>query len=563
MVRWGWLALACLGCPAPGTGEPPGDRGPADADTDTDADTDADTDPTGTTDLPPVPASASSAGPVACADPSDRANLGSYELKHAPEMPLEGAFLAGGGIVAADFTGDGQTDFFLPSEQAVQFWIQTATGDLSEQHLEAFGVDTLPMAVGGVAGDLDDDGDMDLVVTRFDATIQVWRNDGSGRFADVSASAGVDQKVAKWQSASLADWDLDGDLDLAVGAYGEKPEDAFSTQLPPGDPSAFYVNDGDGTFTDRSDLLPAWVQEAYTFMTAWYDVNGDHYPELFVVNDFASWRHSEMLINLGGTGFALAGAATTGFQQDFFGMGLGVGDVNYDDQPDFLLTSWKDVALLTTFDSALGLLWVDSAASAGITWHEGQIYGWGTELYDADNDMDLDAVIGYGLWSAYPYNRDRQPDSLWLNRGTTPLAFDEVADSPEWQLKDESVTRGVAVVDVNRDGWLDLIKRDLRADTLLRIARCGEAAWIEVLPRQSGRNAFAIGAKVRVTAGGVRQTRWVQAGSSSMYTSLPPEVHVGLGDHATADVEIVWPDGRVSSLPNLDTRQRYTVTRQD
>ncbi|MBA2322363.1 MAG: CRTAC1 family protein [Deltaproteobacteria bacterium] len=559
-MRWPLCAvLAAIACGGPPDGD--SDRGVADDTDDTDAPL-----PTGAT----VPAVVTASAPIACAAPDTR-NTSRFELRNAPEMPLPSAELVGGGIVAADFTGDELLDIFLMSESDRQFFVQQSDGTFDDVAAAAMGPTDVSAGVGGSAADYDGDGDLDLLVTRFDRPVKLLQNDGIGHFTDVTDAAGIGVKSEKWQSSSWGDFDGDGWLDLVVGAYGAKPEDAFATDQLPGDPKALYRNNGDGTFTDRSDLLPSWVHEAYTFMTAWYDLNGDSYPELFFVNDFAAWRHSVFLWNRGGVSFEMADSALTGFQPSIFGMGFAVGDLNGDQLPDSVITSWKDIAVMTTLlqDEPLpngdpDLLFLEGAGAAGIyVYPEApvyQSYGWGADLADLDNDADLDALVGYGWWSIYEFNHVDQPDSLFLNDGTG--RFVDASTDPLWDLDDRSATRGVLTADLNRDGWLDVLKRDLTGPTLLRLAECGAEAWSTVSLRMTGPNTRAIGARIDLTADGKTQTRWIESGSRSMYSGGPPEAHFGLGAASLVErIEITWPDGEISRVANQGVRQHLTITR--
>jgi hypothetical protein len=314
------------------------------------------------------------------------------------------------------------------------------------------------------------------------------------------------------------------------------------------------------------------VQESYTFETAWYDLNGDSYPELFFVNDFAPYRHSVLLWNEGGTSFSLGDSSCNGFLQGIFAMGFAVGDLNGDRVPDSIVTSYKDIGVLVSLASANPscnatepYLWIESSASAGIevrvdAGDNQQSYGWGTELADFDNDADLDAVIGYGWWSSYPANHEDQPDNLYLNDGDG--TFTDHSIDPLWNLADRSATRGVLAADLNHDGWMDLLKRDLMGPTLLRIANCGASPWVEVALAMPAPNTHAVGARIDLTVGGVTQTRWIESGSRSLYVGGPPEAHFGLGTAETIDrLEITWPDGEISRFFALSARQRYTISR--
>ena len=135
--------------------------------------------------------------------------------------------IMGGGVALADVDGDGDLDaYFVQSghepstsvpEQAPANALYLNRGDGRFAHAADSGADDRGYGMGVVAGDYDNDGDIDLYVTNLGANA-LLRNDGEGRFVDVAAAAGVDD--AGWgTAAAFADFDADGDLDLFVVNY--------------------------------------------------------------------------------------------------------------------------------------------------------------------------------------------------------------------------------------------------------------------------------------------------------------------------------------------------------
>ncbi|MGC6493331.1 MAG: CRTAC1 family protein, partial [Myxococcota bacterium] len=247
------------------------------------------------------------------------------------------------------------------------------------------------------------------------------------------------------------------------------------------------------------------------------------------------------------------------FQIPFAGMGVGLGDVNGDEVPDFLQSSWRDTSLLLSVDGA----WWEYAANRGIEpdWKgpRQQIFGWGAELADMDLDGDLDGVIVYGHWDEYGPQL-LQVDALYIQKedGT----FEDKA--LEWQLDQDGIGRGMAISDLNQDGYPDVVKRHLGAATPMLLSECGDRSWLNIKPRQPGReNVYAVGARVRVVAGDTVWTRTIHAGSTSMYSSGPPEALFGLNALPAVDtVEVIWPDGASTVLEGpVTTRQILEVHR--
>ncbi len=533
----------------------------ADADGDTvDADDTPDTD----TDTPPQPSGPAPAltsdGVVAC-DPSEaaaRVSDGPYRLLDGgpgwdaqPVDPEHPSLFVGGGVTVADLDGDGRLDVALPArDDRFALLLQTSPLQFTDGSAR---LPPVPERTGGaVPIDLDADGDLDLHITVWRGPDLLLRNDGD-RFVDIATTVGFGASESRVVGAAWADHDRDGDLDAFVGGYG-----ATGAPLPDGDPSHLWIQGSDGTFTDRiaplGDSHP--LKRAHTFGGRWTDADGDGDLDLFMVNDFG-WRYPTLLLSNDGAGELLRDELV-GVEVVAENMGLGAGDVNGDLVPDFLVAAWDKVALLVSSEGT----WYDEAAATGLALADTQHVAWGADLVDVDNDGDLDASVAMGFLNVQSNNVNPrvQPDALWVREGA---AWTDMA--PAWGLDDGGRARGFVWVDIDRNGWLDLVTRDLRGPARIHLARCGEAAWLGVRLRQPGPNPDAIGARVLVRAeiGGAELTQWreITAGGLTYASAGPTEVHVGLGDATAATIEVRWPDGQVDVVPDVDARQWVTITR--
>jgi hypothetical protein len=141
-----------------------------------------------------------------------------------------------------------------------------------------------------------------------------------------------------------------------------------------------------------------------------------------------------------------------------------------------------------------------------------------------------------------------------------------VDEAPDWGVDDLGTGRGFVVVDLDDDGWLDIVKRDLAGPSRSYVSRCGRNHYMKVELRDpASMNRFAIGATVRVVLDDGRSlVRWVNAGGTGFGTGGPPEVHFGLGEDRVIDrVEVTWPDGQISWVGfGLPSDQTLTVTRE-
>ncbi|HHO51966.1 MAG TPA: CRTAC1 family protein, partial [Deltaproteobacteria bacterium] len=316
--------------------------------------------------------------------------------------------------------------------------------------------------------------------------------------------------------------------------------------------------------TDASELLPQALHDSYTLGGGWIDLDDDGWLDLYSVNDVGHVQPNVVVWNRGGA-LVYDPEEASGLVVGAAGMGLAWGDLNGDLRPDLVIPAWGELFYLQSVASID--VWVDATESSGITLLDGQKPGWGSELFDIDNDGDLDLISQFGFIADHGNpgwgNPRYQPDVLFINEGTpTDPTFTEQGSS--WGLDDMSANRGVAVVDLNRDGFLDIVKHDLRGSIRIWMARCGDASWLRVHLEQPGTmNQHAVGAKIRVWSGEQVWTRTIRAGGSSIGVSLPPEAHFGLGQRDTIDrIEVTWPDGAVSSYDKeFLTRQEIRIIR--
>ena len=560
--RMAWMGVAVAGAchpdcpPVSDTSPETGDTAPSDTPTDTPTDTPAETDPPGPTS---APALFGASGVRLCADPSAR-DVAPFDRLAARSQELweEGAYrLEGGAIAVADFTGDNKLDLFLPSSRSAQFHHQRAGVVFNEGYDDRFAGIGLSRSSGVAVADVDADEDLDLLVVRYGEPVKLLINDSTGFFLDRTEAAGLVTESRLFQSATFGDLDDDGDLDLFLGVYGPKPPDAHAplSEFLEGDPSYLFENQGDGRFVDVSDRLPPSVQTAHTFQGVIHDFDNDGRDDLLVVNDFGWARPSVLLWNRPEGLVEDDGSA--GFAKPFAGMGAALGDLNADGIVDVFQSSWRESSLLV---SAAGAWW-ESASSAGLLpdWDgpKGQVFGWGTELVDIDADGDLDLPIAHGYWDEYGEFPEER-DALFIQ--TSPLRFEDQASL--WGVDDPGASRGLVAVDINDDGYPDLARRILGDRTPMDLSRCGSHAWLKVRTKAPAPNTFAIGARVRVIAGGVVQDRWVRTGGTSLYAAYHPEVLFGLGDTSRIDrLEILWPDGATSWWEDVDARQTLEIVR--
>lgn len=575
-----FLALLIVGCSDGTDTEPETDDtsateetspvSPTDTDDSGESDTDQGTDtPTdsGETDLPQPPNAVWTLDPqVTCADPSLREET-KYTL-HTPQgdwasqpyNPASNSLFIGGGVTVADFDGDDLLDIMLTSvTDEMLYYGQTA--DLSFERRD---LPTMPIkTTGSTAADYDGDGDLDLFVSSFRQGIELLVNDGSGVFSTADLGTLLDVEVPtelRAMAVSFADYDLDGDLDFFLPGYGAI---GGSSGLPPGDRNYLFTHQADGTFQELlgDPITNLAMRESHTFGGAWWDVDTDGQLDLLLLNDFGTRIKSQVVLQAQGSFDSSFPVRDLGYNGE--AMGLSFGDLNGDQIDDLFFAAWDDYGLLMS-DAATGT-WINEATIRGVIadYDRGHNVAWGSEFVDIDNDTDLDLMIAHGFLPVNAANHENpqiQRDAIWINtpdENGLPF-FEDVAE--DWGMDQGSRGRGFVTVDINRDGWLDVVKRDLRGPTTLHLANCGEEAWLVFDFQRSDKNTEAIATRVKITHGDQVWWRTLRAGGTNYQSMGPAELHFGLGDIDTVElVEVYWPDGEVSTYENLPTRRYVHV----
>jgi cytochrome oxidase Cu insertion factor (SCO1/SenC/PrrC family) len=257
----------------------------------------------------------------------------------------------GTAVAAADVDGDGRLDLYFANQAGKNSLYRNLGGGRFEDITARAGVAVGDRAsVGAAFADIDNDGDPDLFVTTVREGNILFRNDGGGKFTNITAQAGVEGTKGHSSGAVFFDYDGDGLLDLFVTNVGQytrtdqprRPDglwvsfgDAFAGHLHPerSETSILYHNLGNGRFEDvtRSSGLvhKAWSGEATPF-----DYDADGRPDLYVA---AMQGHDEVWYNLGGGRFQNRGRQM--FPATPWGaMGVKVLDWNGDGQFDLFVT---------------------------------------------------------------------------------------------------------------------------------------------------------------------------------------------------------------------------------
>ena len=534
--------------------------------------------------------------PVIFTDITHAAGLDKFLHKSGTPQKMTIVETPGSGVALLDYDNDGWLDIYLVNgstfealkgkEPAPRAMLLHNNHDGTFTDVtEKAGVANERWGFGAVAGDFDNDGWPDIYVSNFGKN-RLYHNNHDGTFTDVAEKAGV--TVGGWSAgATWGDYDHDGRLDLFVPGYvkfdPDHPPIAGKGGIPagycqfrgidvmcgprglPGESDHLFHNNGDGTFTDVS--VKAGVSDPrgyYGLASAFVDVDDDGWVDLVVANDSVPRylyrnKHDGTFEDIS----YLSGFALNDEGREQASMGIAVGDYNRDGKVDFYVTNFSD-DYNTLFRNDGDASFSDVSFAAGIANPTIPFLGWGTGFLDYDNDGLLDVFVANG--HVYPGVDKQDWGTTWaqrplLFRNLDGSKFEEVPPATGSGLADVICARGAAFGDLFNDGHIDVVLNVMDSHpVLLRNVVKNSNHWIAFkLVGGPKSPKDAVGAKIFVTAGGVRQRADVFAGGSYA-SSSDPRVHFGLGSAAKIDkVEIVWPSGTKQEILPPAVDRIFTV----
>lgn len=491
---------------------------------------------------------------------------------------------ASGGAAAGDYDGDGFVDLFLvggmDGSRSDMLWRNAGDGTFEAVIDAGFEQSALGHSNGPLFADVDGDGLLDLLVggvasRAFTGVIrpprlQAYRNLGDGRFSLVTEESGLTARIST-ASMSMADYDLDGDLDLAIGHWtlSEKPQDEY-----------LWENIGGFQFrgATRSAGVAAALTTNFVLTPVFSDIDADAWPDLLFVSDFGNTQ-----VFLNQNGFFREGT-DPGVITDENGMGTALGDYDGDGDLDWFVTSIFDPG---ERDESSQSIYAWGASGNRLYRNEGGgvfrdvtdvagvrrgAWGWAACFADFDNDGHLDIfhVNGYGdprmrFWRDVAAQYVNDSSKLFMSNGDG--SFTEKA--AEYGIADTGQGRGVVCFDFDRDGDLDiLVANNGQPARLYRNDFGNQQNHLAVKLEGRAPNTQAIGAWVSIEAGGRKQVREIRAGSNYL-SQDPAEAHFGLGDLAAVDrIEIIWPaiqgEARHRTVfEGVDTNQLLVIPHPD
>lgn len=496
--------------------------------------------------------------------------------------------IVGGGALVFDYDEDGWPDLFfvngrpLPGDRGGdgatvgnRLYRNRGDGTFEDRTAEAGLLDApedLRYGMGGVAGDFDDDGDADLLLTHFGAE-RLYRNLGDGTFREAPGAAGASDR--RWTtSAALLDAEGDGDLDIYAANYLDfsldRHRDCVSPvrdllaychpQEYPGAADSFFENLGDGRF--RASPVPG-SEEGKGLGVVVTDLAGDGAPEIYVANDTTPNFLFRVEAGPAGVAFRETGfAAGVAYNEEGLpeaGMGADWGDPDGDGRMDLIVTNF-DFETNTLYRNLGGGLFLDATAAFGLGAESLTELAFGCDFADFDNDglVDLAVANGHILDNIAEIQSNltfAQPGQLFRNRGGRFVR----APGSEGDFARPRVGRALATLDYDRDGDLDLALASNRGPAELLAneggAALGNALGFRLVGVRANRDGIGASLTVEVPAlsgNGPAVRREERRAGGSYLSQHDPVVWFGIGAASgVAAAEVRWPSGLVEPLGAL------------
>lgn len=434
----------------------------------------------------------------------------------------------GMGCAAADYDNDGDMDLYVTNYGPNFFYSNNGDGTFTNIIDNAICQSNL-LSTGVAFADYDLDGWLDLVVADYLDLNSIQRKPGEP------------EKSAEWRGFAVFP--------------GPRAYQAQGISL--------FHNNKDGTFEDVTTFSKLMdVPPAYSFTCLWVDVNHDRYPELYVANDSMP---SYFYMNNGDGTFSenglLAGVAYSEDGTEMASMGADFGDGNNDGEWDLTVTNFSEEPYSVLFGIGNGMF-EDASYTSQVGHATYSSLGWGAHWMDFDNDGDEDLLYCNG--HVYPEadhpdvdTSYAQPAQMFVNNGNR--LFDETKSlGGDFHLP--RVGRGSAIGDIDNDGDLDIVMNTLNGNAVvLRNDGGNNNNWLQIQLQGAESNRNGIGCTVKIKDSEWTAMKAVWSGSGFLSQSSMV-IQIGLGNRESIEeIEVEWTNGNLSTLKKIKANQRITI----
>jgi tetratricopeptide (TPR) repeat protein len=455
----------------------------------------------------------------------------------------------GSGACIIDYDGDGRSDIFLVDADGkgnAALYKNEGNGRFVNVTKEAK-LDIHGEGMGCAVGDYDNDGRPDLAVT-MNGRVLLFHNEGKGLFKDVTEQVGIEMDGLA-MGVTFIDYDHDGDLDLYVTRFSDfplgDPAEPFSFPMDTTGPgNILWRNNGNGTFTN-------WTAETglagsgLSIGAIGSDLNNDRAIDFVVTG----WQKAPVAFMNPREGKFRA-TVPWGSDMPAPAVGLAAFDFDKDGWMDLAFTHWG-VPGLSLWRNVPGKPF-ERVTLPDLEW----MRGWGLAALDYDDDGWIDLVaVGDNFSGEGRIVLLRNEGAKGFRDVTALTGLDKIAlHNP----------RGIIAFDAEGDGSVDLlITQNHLPPVLLKNEGGNRYNWLKLQLNGTNDNKTGIGAKVEMSAGALQQ-KWEISGASGYLGQGPSEIVAGLGPERSVDVvRLLWPTGVVQDEMEIPAHKKETITELD
>ena len=530
-------------------------------------------------------------------------------------------FYNGGGVAVGDINNDGLVDvYFSANQKSNELYLNQGNFKfLNVTELAGVGGQKA-WATGVTMVDINADGWLDIYVCNSgdlkgdNKQNELFINNQDGTFKEDAKSYGLDDKGFSTH-AVFFDYDKDGDLDVyllnnsyqAIGSFDLRREERPKRDTLGGDK---LMRNDNGFFVDVSEQAGIYGSViGFGLGVTVGDVNGDHWEDIFISNDF--FERDYLYINLKNGSFkevlteqmkSISGAS----------MGADMADIDNDGDNDIFVTEmlpfdYQRLKSVTTFEDwnkyqynvknayhhqfTRNMLHRNNANEsfseigrlAGV---EATDWSWGALFFDMNNDGLKDLFVSNGIYKDltdqdylqyisseevvnaivqknkvnYKKLIDIIPSEMVPNSGFLNLGQTQFKRDPSLGLNTPSFSNGSAYADLDNDGDLDLIVNNVNMESFIYQNNLPKenTNYLQLQLKGEGKNTFAIGSQVKVIT--ANDTLYFeQQPARGFQSSVDPKITAGLDTNLSASVQVFWPSGKESYLKNVEANQTIVL----
>ncbi|MGB2313311.1 MAG: VCBS repeat-containing protein [Flavobacteriaceae bacterium] len=504
-------------------------------------------------------------------------NQGDFKFKEIAEQA--GVFAAGlwnTGTTMADVNGDGLVDIYVcrsaaknPDSRKNLLFINNGDLTFTEKGKE-YGVDDSGYTTQGAFFDYDNDGDLDLYVLNHSTqeyaglgkisrhhkkqknksySDKLMRND-NGKFVDVSDEVGLISNILGFGlGVAVSDLNNDGWLDLYISNdYNEQ--------------DYLYLNNGDGTFSENLEDYIGHVS-LYSMGSDIADINNDGLTDIMTLDMLPEGNYRIKMTS-----------GPDNFEK-----------LSHLDKNGFYHQTMRNMLQLNRGGDYFSEIGQFSGVS-NTDW------SWASLFTDLDNDGYKDLFITNGYRKDYT-NMDfmnyvvqekinerktkekikltelieKMPSTVEENytyKNNGDLTFTKM--NKDWGLDQKTLSNGAAYADLDNDGDMDLIVNNIDEKAFVyrnNAEKFTQNNYLKIALQGAGKNKLGIGAKIKLTAGGMTQTQEL-LNTRGYQSSVDFNLIFGIGKSTAVDqVEVIWPNQKKQIITDLQPNQTLTLFQKD